>query len=199
MADVLRSEADHLAALQALMPTGPVWPRAVGTTQETVGRGLVPSITRLCAAARALITDAFPATAYQLLPEWELTLGLPDPCTGRPPTLQQRRAQVVARLAGQGGQSRAYFIGQAALIGYAITIEEFAPARAGGLHAGGSLNGAAWAHAWRVRAPSVTVAPFVAGASAAGEPLAAWGNQALECTLRRLRPAHTTLIFAYGN
>ncbi|MBP0492880.1 phage tail tip lysozyme [Pararoseomonas indoligenes] len=185
--------------VQALMPTGPIWPRALGTDQETVGRGLVPSVTRVCNAARMLVTGAFPGTALQMLPEWEMTLGLPDACTGQPDTLQGRRRQVVARLAAQGGQSRRYFIGQAAQLGYAITIEEFAPARADELVADAPAYDPVWAYTWRVHAPETTVTEFGADESAADEPLAAWGNQALECRLRSIRPGHTTLQFAYGS
>jgi uncharacterized protein YmfQ (DUF2313 family) len=29
------------------------------------------------------------------------------------------------------------------------------------------------------------------------DPLAAWGNTLLECVMRRLKPAHTTLLFSY--
>lgn len=39
---------------------------------------------------------------------------------------------------------------------------------------------------------------FSAGRSAAGDPLAAWGNVPLECVLTRAKPAHTTVLFAYG-
>ncbi|WP_338662638.1 putative phage tail protein [Pararoseomonas sp. SCSIO 73927] len=197
MADVERTEADHLVALQALMPRGPIWPRAIGTGQETVARGLVPSITRLCARARALVTGAFPATALQMLPEWEAALRLPDACTGMPDTLQQRRLQVTTRLAAQGGQSRRYFIGQAAQLGFSVRIEEFRVARADELEADEAVNDPVWAHAWRVHAPSSSPTDFVAEQSAADEPLSAWGNTPLECRLQGIRPGHTTLIFAY--
>ena len=35
--------------------------------------------------------------------------------------------------------------------------------------------------------------------SVAGEPLRSWGNNLLECTMERIKPAHTVLIFAYVN
>lgn len=190
--------ADLRAALLALLPTGAVWPRRDSGTLTRSCTGITTLAGRLQARALALLVDAFPATAYELLPEWEATLGLPDACAGLAPTLQQRRAQVTARLTAQGGQSVPYLIAQAAALGYVVTVEEFAPARAGQFRAGQPLYAEAWAHALRVRAPAVTVTRFRAGQSQAGEPLAAWGNAALECSLGRLRPAHTVILFAYG-
>ncbi|WP_439598003.1 YmfQ family protein [Falsiroseomonas sp.] len=198
MADVELGQAEHLAVLQALMPTGPVWPRHPGTTQEKVLAGLAAGAARLRARARALLTDAFPATAFELLPDWEAALGLPDPCAGPSPGLQERRGQVVARLTARGGQSIPYLVSQAAALGYAITIREFGPSRLGAMRLGGHLQDERWAHAWAVQAPLTTVTPFRLGQSTLGERFAAWGNAVLECEMRVLAPLHTTLIFQYG-
>jgi len=105
MSDVERTDADMTAAVQALMPQGVVSPRQEGTDQWKVLSGIAATANRLQARARALRVDSFPSTAFQLLPEREAALGLPDPCAGAAPTLQARRAQVTARLAGEGGQS----------------------------------------------------------------------------------------------
>ncbi|HLN23874.1 MAG TPA: putative phage tail protein [Patescibacteria group bacterium] len=191
------SAANYLSALQSLMPRGRIWPREPDATMTAVLSGLTPVYERQNARANALLVDAFPATAYELLPEWESTLGLPDPCAGASPTLAARRAQVVARLTGLGGQSVAYMIAYAANLGYAITITQFAPARVGQSRVGMPLNGPAWAHAWRVNSPLNTVRQSRVGSAAAGEPLASWGNAVLQCELGEIAPAHTTIIFAY--
>ncbi|NKE43589.1 DUF2313 domain-containing protein [Roseomonas frigidaquae] len=197
MADSDRTEAELLAAAQALMPTGPVWPRETGATQTRILAGVAATAARLRARARALLDDAFPASAFYLLPEWEEALGLPDACSGAAPTLQGRRDQVVARLTARGGQSRAYFIGVAAALGFPVTIREFAPFRIGGSVVGAPLLGDDWAFAWEISAPEQVIRAFELGTSVVGEPLRSWGNGALECVLRRLAPAHTILIFAY--
>lgn len=49
-----------------------------------------------------------------------------------------------------------------------------------------------------INAPKNTVTRFAAGVSAAGEPLATWGNAVLECELQALTPAHTVLQFHYA-
>lgn len=191
--------ADFLKALQGLMPRGRVWPRDPDAVQTQVLSGLAPSYARSTARANYLLVDSFPATAYELLPEWESTLGLPDPCAGPSPTIAQRQAQVLARFVGVGGPSIQSLETFAANLGYSVTIEQYSQARAGILKAGQPVNGPAWNFAWKVIAPPSTIVRAAAGAMAAGDPLAAWGNEVLECELRSIAPAHTTLLFAYGH
>jgi uncharacterized protein YmfQ (DUF2313 family) len=189
---------DFLAAFQRLMPRGKVWPRDADATQTQALAGLMPTYVRSQDAANGLLVDAFPATAVQLLPEWEYTLGLPDPCAGLSPSIGQRQAQVVARLTGRGkNQSPNFFINFAATLGYAITITQFSPFRSGKSAAGDPANGIAWAFAWQINAPQFTIEYFRAG-EAAGEPLASWGTTVLQCEMQRLAPANTVLMFNYS-
>lgn len=190
------SAANYLQALQAHLPRGRVWPRDPDATQTQVLSGFTPSLEQITARANNLLVDAFPASTYELLPEWESTLGLPDPCAGEAPTRQQRVAQVVARLIATGGQSIAYYTAVAAALGYAITVTQFVPSRFGKPF-GSLFGGTAWAFAWQVNAPSFTVNALQFGGSF-GTPFATWGNNVLQCELQRFAPAHTTLLFSYS-
>jgi uncharacterized protein YmfQ (DUF2313 family) len=189
--------ANFLAAMQALLPRGRVWPRDADAVQTQVLSGLAPCYERQTARANYLLIDSFPSTTYELLPEWESTLGLPDPCAGAAPTIPQRRSQVIARFTNIGGASIPYFIGFAASLGYTVTIQQFSQARAGQLRAGMPCCGYDWNFAWKITAPLNTVVRATAGAMAAGDPLASWGNAVLECEFRAIMPAHTIPIFAY--
>lgn len=191
------SASDFAAAIHALMPRGLVWPRDPTAVMAQVINGLAPTWVRHTQANNDLLVDAFPATAVELLPEWEATLGLPDPCAGPSPTLQGRQQQVVARLTNSGGQSVPYFIAYAKTLGYAVTVTEFAPFRAGQSSAGAPCGIVDWAFTWQINAPAETITYFCAGLSSAGEPLAAWGNTVLQCELTAIKPAHTILNFAY--
>jgi uncharacterized protein YmfQ (DUF2313 family) len=182
----------------ALLPPGRAWPRDLDAPIVRFLAALARGDQRLAARAAQLLVDAFPGTTLELLPEWEESLGLPDPCAGAAPTIEQRRAQVVARLISTGGQSIPYFVAVAAALGFAITITEPGPFRAGISRAGDSDFGDAWPNVWQVNSPLDTVTFFRAGHGAAGEPLAVWGNAVLECELKRLSPAHTLLLFAYS-
>jgi len=197
MSDVERTDADMTAAAQALMPQGVVWPRQEGTDQWKVLSGIARTANRLRARARALLIDAFPSTALQSLSEWEATLGLPDPCAGTAPSLQARRAQVTARLAGEGGQSVPFLISHAARLGYEITIREFAPSRLGHMRLGDRMQNAAWAHAFAVEAPPESPVVFRLGQSLLGERFRSWGNEVLECEIRAVAPGHAAVIFTY--
>ena len=192
------TSADFLRAFQALMPRGRVWPRDQDAVQTKVFSGLTQVYGRQTARSNYLLVDSFPGTTYELLPEWESTLGLPDPCAGESPTVQQRRAQVVARLANSGGQSAAYYIGFAAKLGYGITITNFAPFRCGQSYCGQQLGNSDWFFTWAINAPLNTVVRFAAGQSAAGEPLGSWNNAVLQCELSAVAPAHTVLQFRYS-
>lgn len=188
--------ADFKHALQALLPHGRVWPRTEDNIQSKVAAGITKIYERSTDRANQLLVDAFPATTYELLPEWESSLGLPDPCQGLDASVEGRRNQVVARYVAEGGQSVPYFIKFAADLGYVITITEYAPFRCGG-RCGTPLYGDDWAHVWQVNAPTFTINYFRTGISGAGEYLASWGNTVLQCELQKLKPAHTILIFSY--
>ena len=72
-------EADFLAALQAYLPTGPAWPRDPDTIVTQILSGIARAQARLHARENQLLIDLFPATTVELLPEWEASVGLPDP------------------------------------------------------------------------------------------------------------------------
>lgn len=198
LAPVLTS-ADFLRAFQALMPRGRVWNTDPDSIQTKAASGLTPSYAAQTARSNNLLVDAFPATTYELLPEWEATLGLPDPCAGTSPSTQARRNQVVARLANSGGQSATYFKRLASDLGYAIDVINHAPFRCGQSTAGQPVGGQDWSHTWSVYAATNTVVRFAAGRSSAGDPLGSWGNSVLECEIRAAAPAHALVLFTYGD
>lgn len=189
---------DYRELLKALLPPGRAFPRDPGTTLDSLLSAMAEELARIDGRADRLLVEAIPSTTAEMLTDWERAAGLPDNCSGTlSDTLQGRRADLVTKLASQGGQSKAYFIALAARLGFTITIEEFRPFRAGMSTAGDSLTNGDWVFTWRVIAPETTVTYFSAGQSAAGEPLRRWGNGPLECRLNQLKPAHTILQFAY--
>ncbi len=151
--------------------------------------------------ADRLVLQADPRAAVELLTDFERVLG-PDPC-GRdldPLTIEQRQRLAHQRWTGTGGQSMPYMISIAQKLGVAVTIEEFWPSRAGVLRAGQPLRREGCQFVWRVNIPGlITVTNFKAGASRAGQPLGSFELSSIECELRRVKPAHTELIFSYGD
>lgn len=190
--------ADYLWQFQRLLPRGKVWQRGWGTLQAAQLLTLMPTWVRLHLRAENLLVDAFPCSTLELLPEWEASLGLPDPCTGPLATLQERQAAVCAKFSARGGQSKEYFIRLAASLGYQIRIDTFKPFYASEGRAGDPLYSEAWAYTMRVTVYGAeTITYFRAGLSTAGEPLESWGSGLLPCLFASSAPAWVTIIWSY--
>jgi uncharacterized protein YmfQ (DUF2313 family) len=71
--------------------------------------------------------ESDPRLTVELLPDWERNWGLPDPCYAEPVGISDRQKALVQRMTIMGAQSRAFFIGAAAGIGYTISISEYRP------------------------------------------------------------------------
>lgn len=190
-------EDDFLGALQAKLPRGRAWPLDPDSLLTAFLRGVAKAYARIYQRSANLLLDAFPSLTVELLPEWEATLGLPDPCIGPQPLISERRAQVLSRIENFGGQSIDYFIKLAATLGFPITITEFAPYRFGD-PLGLPMLGEAWAHAWQVNAPTFSIHYFLFGTDQFGDPFADWGGAALQCEIRRFAPGQTVVLFTYA-
>jgi|Deesub1362A_J573_1020465.scaffolds.fasta_scaffold00715_22 uncharacterized protein YmfQ (DUF2313 family) len=188
----------YLQLLQALLPQGLIWPRDPASTLARLLHAQAEDLARLDQRGGDLLDEADPRTSFELLPDWERVCGLPDICSEVGENLDRRRAAVVAQLTAAAGQSRAYFTALAAAHGYQISIQEFRPFRAGISRAGDPARDSSWMHTWQVSAPETTTFPFKAGSGAAGDRVQSWGNDKLECVIKRAKPAHTNCLFAYG-
>lgn len=193
--------ADYLWQFQRLLPRGRIWHRGWGTLQAQYLITLMPMWSHLHGRANNLLVDAFPCSTLELLPEWEASLGLPDPCIGELTTIQQRQDAVCTKFKARGGQSIAYFEALATSLGYRVGITQYAPFRASINRAGDRLYNEEWAYHWKLTVyaqQNQTITYFRASRSTAGEPLRAWGDKVLECLISAAAPAHTTIAFAYA-
>jgi len=190
------SADSYARQLKQLLPMGAAWNLDAGSRLSALLRGLAEEFARVDGRAAALIEEADARTTFELLTDWERVLGLPDPCVIGEQSFAQRRAAVVARLVGLGGQTPAYFIGVAAALGYTITVTEFSPHDVDD-DVEAPLYGDDWAYAWQVNAPLNTVRELTVN-DPVSDGLAIWGNEALECVLNRLAPAHTLLVFEFA-
>lgn len=191
---------DYLQQMQQLLPPGPAWTREQDAVLTRLLAGWAQEFARVDGRANRLQEEADPRTTLEMLADWEQTAGLPDPCVAGRETLQERRGALVQKLTWGGGQSRTWFIGLGALLGFAVTIDEFRPFICGSSRCGDRLNGGAECrHWWRVNVAEAKVVWFRAGASQCGESLGEIDRaEALECMIRRLRPAHTEVVFNYS-
>ena len=103
---------------------------------------------------------------------------------------------LISRLTDQGGQSANYFKDMCAHMGYSVTVTNFDLFDVDST-AEDAVYSAPWQFAFQINAPLATVFEF-AVTDSADEPLAAWSNAALECSINRHKPAHTLAIFSYS-
>lgn len=185
----------YVQLLQNLLPPGPAWPRDHNSLLAKMIDGFAEEFAAIDVRSSILIREADPSTTSELLADWERVAGLPDLCTGVPVSVALRRELLVAKLTNVGGQSKLFFINLAAKLGYEITITEFRPFRTTS-HVNEHLADSAWNFVWRVNSAQNTIRKFKA-TSRVNEPLASWGNLALQCMITRLKPAHTHVQFAY--
>lgn len=64
-----------------------------------------------------------PEQTTQLIEEWETLVGIPDDCISNTGTLEQRRTNILLKLAGINATTAEQFITIAAVLGYVVTIE----------------------------------------------------------------------------
>jgi uncharacterized protein YmfQ (DUF2313 family) len=207
---VRRSGDDYSVAFSALMPQGQAWPRDEKSTLMRVVRGLSQIWGRVDGRAADLLEiESDPRLTTELLPDWERAWGLPDECVSAPLTIEARRQVLVHKMTSLGEQSRSYFIGLAAEIGYTITITEYAPFMAGISQCGDTSNPPLDMHPrweigppqmrffWTVHVSGAQLMWFRASSGQAGvDPHLRIGvPEDLECLLNKWKPAHTEIVF----
>ncbi|KPC53036.1 YmfQ family protein [Amantichitinum ursilacus] len=190
---------NYLHQAMALLPPGPAWPAETTGPLARQLAALADSFARVDAAARSVIDESTPANAYALLEDWEDALGLPDECSVQgSQTLSERRQAASAKYIATGGQRADYYIGIAQAYGYPnATVTEYSARSYGRARMGRRYGGWEWNYAWQLNLPAQQVLPRMGGAPF-GEPYKVWGNAALECTINKLKPAHTRVFFVYG-
>jgi uncharacterized protein YmfQ (DUF2313 family) len=192
-------ENAYTEQLKKLAPQGLAW----STEPTSNWVKLLSAIARECARVDAmgslLVDESFPDTTLLLLPNWERVAGLPDACSDFEDTIQVRKQNLLAKIVARGGATKQYLLDVAEKFGFNINIVEFDQFRVDESSVGDPLCGEAWQFAFEVQAPEETITWFRSGGSAAGEPLATWGNERLECLITRLKPAHTVALFAYSD
>ena len=192
------NEDDYKEQLKKLSPTGKAWTTENDSLWVKLLSAIAREFARIDARANQLIDETLPSTTIELLSDWERIAGLPDPCSGIGASIPIRRKDLLTKITARGGQTSRYFIDVASQLGYSITITEFKPFCAGSSRAGDPCQEEDWRFVWRINAPTTTITPFLAGQNSAGDALRVWGNERLECVIKKRKPAHTALLFGYS-
>ena len=196
---VARTAAEYRQQLQGLLPSGPAWDPELVPEIALVLAGVSLEFSRLDARAVDLLNEMDPSGVSELVPDWEVVMGLPDACLGPNPAFEDRRLAVRRRLVEVGGQSRAYFLEIAVSQGYPNpTITEHRAPRMGRSRFGSAHFGT-WAaqFMWTLNTGGRQRSGRRFGASFWGERFGMNPGDALECLIHRPAPAHTVVQINY--
>ena len=194
--------ADYLAQAKALLPRGLAWPRDDDAVIAAYFGAISVGLERVNGhACKLLNAESFPCFSYELLPDWERAFGLPDPCAYEVTGLAERRATLCFKVTERGGQSSAYFIARAAVLGYGVEIDERRPFTCGFSPCGGDdeCGSDDVRFFWTLTVLEPRVTWFECGVSECGSlPLAEIRRaEDLECILQGIKPAHSILTVGY--
>jgi uncharacterized protein YmfQ (DUF2313 family) len=211
---IRRSGDDYGHAFLQLLPRGQVWSRQARAVMVKVCRALAYYWGFVDGRAADLLErECDPQRTLELLPEWEHAYGLPDPCFPEATTLGERQKMLVTKITWMGGQSRAYFIDLMDWLGgFHIVIHEWAPFMAGVSRCGDTRFKSDERFRWYIGPPegrfvwtahvgNMGLVWFRAQTGEAGvdHHLEIRSPLAIECLLRRWKPAHTHLVLDYSD
>jgi len=146
------------------------------------------------ANAEQLLNEFDPRTVYSLLPDYERLYNL----SGSGLSLEQRRAQLLAKVNERGGQSRGYYLALAARYGFPNAVmTEYRRATCND-NCNSALVGQNDLFVWRLSLPATGGSFRASCNSPCNAPLASWGHSLVEGAISEDRPAHTTVLFAYA-
>lgn len=194
-----RRDEDIRAEMVALLPDGWIWPkRRQDTLLAALLEAMAAELAQIEQTAAAMIDELDPRSASLCLADYERVLG-PDPC-GRDPSqmsLADRRQLAHQRWTARGGASRQYFIDLAAKRGVTITIDENIVTCADELECDDELVAEPEQFIWTVNLQLLGESLFEADESETDDPLYDITLADIECDIRRLKPAHTEVVFNY--
>jgi uncharacterized protein YmfQ (DUF2313 family) len=189
----------YLAQLQALLPSGAAWTREPDADLTKAMLAIATELTRIDARLDDLINEGDVRTATELMTDWERVLGLPDDCMANTVlTLAQRRLLGHQRLVEEGGQSAAYYIGLAELLGEpGCTVSEFRPMNCND-NCNSALGSATDRFYWRLNIPHApeNLRPMNCNDNC-NSALQVYTPSLAECPIRERKPAHTQVLFTY--
>lgn len=208
---IRRGADDFAEAFAALLPTGLAWSR----DPDDVLMKLIAGLSGIWGyvdsrSADLLERESDPRVTLELLADWERNWGLPDECVAEPLTIADRQTALITKMTMLGAQSRAFFIGLAAALGYTVTITEYAPWMFGISEFGMTDDGTGYPRweigppemrfYWTVHVGAVRLTWWRFGSAELGvDPhLRIALATDLECVIRRNKPAHTEVLFDYS-
>ena len=193
---------DHL---HALLPSGPAWPDETESTLDALLLAIAERFAEVDLSGANLLDEILPNSTFDLLPDWERVVGLPDVCSVLGATITVRRASLLEKLVTKPNLSASEFERIGRTFGVDIEVQELDQVRAEALSARLALlgttltvTGGRWRFVWWVGIPSAADVTRFTTLSTFDTPFLSIGrNTELECRLANAAPAHTRVEFDY--
>jgi len=198
-----------------LLPPGKVWRPSDQPVLDALIESLALELCRADDKFNDMLRDIDPSTTVDLLDDWERILGLPDECTPDGLTDDQRRIQVVQKLTNVGGISKTFYEFLMTQLGFpTATVNDYLDFQVGRGKAGDPLSNyfletlevgetigvqlrvEGWRYYFNAHLPATAAEVFEVG-DTVGNPLRDFSNELIECTLKKLKPAHTAVFFTF--
>ncbi len=198
-----------------LLPLGRMWDVK---NQPELAKLLEATAVEFCRVddrSQAALREVDPRITLELLDDWERLLALPDECTPDDINDIERRTQILQKYTNVGGISATFYEFLTAQLGFPSTVTNFVPFQVGRARVGdplsndfsvpftvgGSVVGEpllneGWMFYFNVEMPITAAEVFEVG-DTVGTPLREFSNSLIECTIRRLKPAHAGVTFTF--
>lgn len=204
----------YIDLLENLLPPGRLWqPRDQPLFSGVLGE-MAEELCRVDDRVQDLLREADPRQTSELLEDWERLLGLPDECAPDDITLEERIGAVVEKYTNVGGLTASFYEFVIEQLGYTATVTNWLPFRVGqstvgdplsndfdepftvGMTVGEPLHNYGWLFYFNVELPASVVEVFTVG-DTVGTALRTFSNPLIECTIRKLKPAHAGVTFTF--
>lgn len=207
--------AQYKELLINLLPKGRLWSPKDQPVFSDLLESTAQELCRVDDRRQQMILEVDPRTTSESLDTWENVMGLPDECTPDGQTPAERQNQIVQKLTNIGGLSKTFYEFVGAQLGFTIVVENQLNFVAGRARAGDSLTNyfnrhfvagsvagtflteIGWRYVFAIDVPITAAEHFVAG-SEAGDPIRSFSNQLIECTIKKLKPAHGQAFFTFS-
>jgi uncharacterized protein YmfQ (DUF2313 family) len=170
---------DYKESLKSLAPKGTCWPTSDDSNWIKLLDAVAQEYARVDGRGVDLVTEAFPDSSDELLPNWEKLVGLPDAFSDPDATIEERRQQVLFKLQARGGQSEEYIESLIEALGYPAKIYD-SPFCAGISTAGEFCFDDEWVNYFFVLV---------------GGPV--YDEASVEGRVRSIQPAHSDSVFYF--
>lgn len=159
--------------------------------------GLACEFIRFKEKVNELYSEYDPNTTINLIEEWEGFVGIPDDCFSNTGSLEERRTNILLKLAGVNATTAKQFEDIGAILGFDITVEN-------GVDTSTLPLSLPFILLTEAEAPFTIVVTLDASLEPDGLPVTLpfeLGSQApliLECLFEKLKPANTQVVFRYS-